>query len=85
MNTSTSHVYECGIVFIQQFDGTTVYTHKKQQRSIFKSPLLKQLFLTTSFLHGLKSKVDSSKAEPNSPLLILKRHFRTSNEGTLIR
>ncbi len=38
---------------------------------------------TTSFRHGFKYQVDSLTAEPKSPLLNPKHHFRTSNEGTL--
>jgi len=38
---------------------------------------------TTFFRHGFKYKVDSLTAEPKPPLLIPKRLFRNSNEGTL--
>ncbi len=65
--------YSCDIAFTQQFNSTSVQIH-----SVFKSPLLCR---TTSFRHGLKSYVDRLTAEP--PLLILKHHVRTSNEGTL--
>ncbi len=36
-----------------------------------------------SFCHGLKSQFDSLTAEPKPPIIIQKRHFRTSYEGTL--
>jgi len=74
-NVPISHGYKCDIAFIQQFDGTSVSIHIKQQWSVFQKPS----FVQNSFLPPW---IQITSWQVNS-CLIGKRHFRTSNEGML--
>ncbi len=68
---------------------TTVWRHKcvNKKRDNKGVSLKTPLCGTTSFRHRFKSQLDSfiAEPEPGPTFLIWKRHFRTSNEGTLSR
>ncbi len=64
---------------------TTLRWHKcvNKKRDNNRVSLKTFFCATTSFHHRFKSQFDSSTAEPKPSLLIPKRHFKTSNKGTL--